>query len=280
MDTPDGGAESHPQHRQDGYDVRVEWGPTGARAITGGSAPATIAVVIDVLSFTSTVQVAVERGIGVLPYRWKGADAELYAAEHDAALAIGRFDQRRDDRGLDDRGLTLSPAQIANLTEAQVAETPRLVLPSPNGSSICFSLVERGLRVVAASLRNRGAVADWLAERAGPASPIAIVAAGERWPDGTLRPCLEDLWGAGAVVAALAERAPQLTFSPEARASAAAFAVVEHDIEAELLDCSSGRELIEAGFVDDVLTASRIDRGSAVPVLEPAREERIFVRAD
>ena len=45
-----------------------------------------------------------------------------------------------------------------------------------------------------------------------------MIAAGEQWPTGGLRPCLEDALGAGAIVAAM-----QRTSSPEARAAAAAF---------------------------------------------------------
>ena len=55
-------------HAQAAYPVRFEWGPTGADAIADGAA---CAVVVDVLSFTTTVTVAVERGIAVHPFAWK-----------------------------------------------------------------------------------------------------------------------------------------------------------------------------------------------------------------
>ncbi|HRD61661.1 MAG TPA: 2-phosphosulfolactate phosphatase, partial [Nocardioides sp.] len=54
-------------HRQLDHRVRFDWGPTGAAAIAEG---ADVAVVVDVLSFTTTLCVAVERGMTVLPYRW------------------------------------------------------------------------------------------------------------------------------------------------------------------------------------------------------------------
>ena len=96
----------------------------------------------------------------------------------------------------------------------------RVVLPSPNGSSISFGLADRGCAVVGACLRNRAAVARWLRARGGT---VAVVAAGERWPDDSLRPAAEDLWGAGAVLALLDDDA----LSPEARLAADAFRVVE-----------------------------------------------------
>ena len=138
---------------------------------------ADIAVVVDVLSFTTTLTVAVERGMTVFPYVWKGSRAEEYAAERDAVLAIGRF----EDRG--EGGVTLSPAAMS-----RVEGVERIVLPSPNGSSICFGLADSGLTVVGACLRNRAAVARWLAPQLSAVAKVAVVAAGERWPDGSLRP--------------------------------------------------------------------------------------------
>ena len=190
----------NPHHRQLDHRVRFDWGPTGAAAIAEG---ADVAVVVDVLSFTTTLCVAVERGMTVLPYRWKDERAAAYAEERAATLAVGRFEARSLPGGA---GVSLSPAAMA-----RVSGVSRIVLPSPNGSSISFGLAESGATVVGACLRNRRAVADWVAARGGT---VAVVAAGERWPDGSLRPAAEDLWGAGAVLALL----PRDDLSPEARA--------------------------------------------------------------
>jgi 2-phosphosulfolactate phosphatase len=92
---------------------------------------------------------------------------------------------------------------------------------------------------------------------------VAVVAGGERWPDDTLRPCAEDLWGAGAVLALL----PDDDLSPEARLAADAF----HAVEPRLLDamrgCAGGRELADAGFAEDVDVAAELDASDVVPVL-------------
>ena len=243
-----------PAHGQAAYAVRLEWGPTGAAAIGAG---ADIAVVVDVLSFTTTLTVALERGMTVLPYLWQDSRAEAYAVEQDAVLAVGRFERRQGPGGV-----SLSPAAMS-----AVVGVERVVLPSPNGSSICFGLAESGLTVVGACLRNRSAVARWLAPRVAAGARVAVVAAGERWPDGSLRPALEDLWGAGAVLAALDAVERRVDASPEARQAALAFEAARPRLGEDLLACAGGRELAAAGFRDDVLLAADIDVSHVMPIL-------------
>jgi 2-phosphosulfolactate phosphatase len=242
-----------PTHRQSGYRVRFDWGPSGAAAVAAG---ADLAVVVDVLSFTTTLCVAVERGMTVLPHRWKDERAAAYAEAQHATLAVGRLEAR----SLQDEGgsaVSLSPGAMARVTGVD-----RVVLPSPNGSSIAFGLAESGCLVVGACLRNRTAVARHLAAALATGGTVAVVAAGERWPDGSLRPCAEDLWGVGAVLSLL-----DADLSPEARLAAEAFAAVEPALSEALHDCASGRELAAAGFVEDVDVAAELDVSSAVPVL-------------
>ncbi len=128
------------------------------------------------------------------------------------------------------------------------------MLPSPNGSSISAALAATGAAVVGACLRNRTAVA----RHVRGAQSIAVVAAGERWPDGSLRPAIEDLWGAGAVLAALVDREDLSLdgLSPESRVAEAAFRAVEPDLVAQLASCASGLELTDLGFGEDVSIAS------------------------
>ena len=247
-------------HGQTAFTRRLDWGLGGARALVADARPGDVAVVVDVLSFTTTLTVAVEQGVVVHPYPWRAEDAASYAASRDATLAVSRRE------GLADGTVSLSPVSFAGVTGVH-----RVVLPSPNGSAIAFALADAGVTVVGASLRNAPAVAHWL--RARPAARVSVVAAGERWPDGQLRPAVEDLWGGGAVLAGLGETG----LSPEASAAVAAFRAVEGRLAVELPHCASGRELVEDGFAADVEVASAYDVSGVVPVLTgdafvPARD--------
>ncbi|MBS45978.1 MAG: 2-phosphosulfolactate phosphatase [Nocardioides sp.] len=245
-------------HGQASYDVRVEHGPTGAAAAVADLGAGDVAVVVDVLSFTTTLTVAVERGVGVLPFAWRDERAAAYAAEQGAVLAVGRF-EARERPGLP----SLSPAAMAAL---DAAEVERVVLPSPNGSTICTLLAGTGVDVVAACLRNASATAAALAERVRTGSRVVVVAAGERWPDGSLRPAWEDVVGVGAVVAGLLAAVPGGAASPEAMLAAAAWAAVD-DLPSALAVCAGGRELAASGFAEDVAVAAEHDVSDVVPVL-------------
>lgn len=240
-------------HGQESYDVRLDWGPTGGAAV---ARRADVAVVVDVLSFTTTLGIAVSRGTRVHPFPWQDERAAAFAAQRDAVLAVGRFEQA----ALDDPPPSLSPARLL-----EAAPVGRLVLPSPNGSTICAGLADAGPTVVGASLRNRTAVARWLARRLDAGAVVAVVPAGERWPDGSLRPALEDLWGAGAVLAALGPAGRSV--SPEAEHAASSYAAVAGDLPAALAACASGRELAAVGYAADVVAAGEVDADDVVPVL-------------
>jgi 2-phosphosulfolactate phosphatase len=239
----------NPEHGQSAYRVRFDWGLTGARALVADAQPGDVAVVVDVLSFTTTLSVALDRGISVHPYPWAAAEAPAYADERHAVLALGRR------AGLAEGSVSLSPASFDGVSGIE-----RVVLPSPNGSAISFALRDAGVTVIGACLRNAAAVGRWLADRGGR---VAVIAAGERWPDGSLRPAVEDLWGAGAV---LAGSDPAGT-SPEASVAVAAYDAVRTNLQHALPDCASGRELVAAGFARDVEIAGGQDVSDAVPVL-------------
>ena len=159
--------------------------------------------------------------------------------------------------------MSLSPRSVR---EAEHLE--RLVLPSPNGASISASLVGAERAVIGACLRNRRAAAAFVAGRllADPTASVGLVPAGERWPDGSLRPAVEDLWGAGGVVAAL-EDLGLTSVSEEASAAAAAYRLVEARLGEALASCASGRELADGEYAVDVAIAAELDESGSVPRL-------------
>ncbi|WP_034384182.1 2-phosphosulfolactate phosphatase [Deinococcus sp. YIM 77859] len=232
---------------QDEHGVRLEWGEPGVQHL----APwADAVVIVDVLSFSTAVDVGVSGGAAVLPFRWRDTRAATFAAAQGAVLAGDR----------DSGGPTLSPASLLGLPPGT-----RLVLPSPNGGTLC-ALAQESSRavVVAACLRNAGAVGEWLR---GRFARVLVVPAGERWPGGTLRPALEDSLGAGAVVEALC-RSPGLSPSPEAAGARATFQALRKRLPELLSGCASGLELMGRGFPEDVTLAAELNVSSCVPVLQ------------
>jgi 2-phosphosulfolactate phosphatase len=237
------------------FGVRLDWGPAGATAVH-----ADVCVVVDVLSFSTSVTVAVGRGMRVFPHPWRNGEAQDFAAQHDAALAVGRLDATR-------HGAMPAPSlSPANLLACQAI--PRLVLPSPNGSTIAATMQDSGAMVVAGCVRNAGAVAAWLASAIDRGSSIAVIPAGERWgSDGSLRPALEDQLGAGAILAELAGLGYAERFSPEAQSAVELYDAAGARLAERLYECVSGRELTSRGFGSDVAVAAELNASSAVPLL-------------
>jgi 2-phosphosulfolactate phosphatase len=210
-------------------------------------------VIVDVLSFSTAVTIATGRGTAVYPHPWPAPGAEAFAAAHGAVLARPRR--------------AAGPGHPWSLSPASLAGGPlpgRLVLPSRNGSAI--AAVSTGGHILAGGLRNATAVARWLDHHGYgvPGRPAVIIAAGERWPGGELRPALEDLIGAGAIIAALA---PGKARSAEAAAAQALWHACRHQAAELLATCTSGQELGAAGYPADLALAAEHDAQTTVPVL-------------
>lgn len=221
------------------YSVRFEWGEAALRHVATAR---DVVIVVDVLSFSTCVDIACARGAAVLPFAHKDARAAAYAHEQGAALAGPRSGA----------GFSLSPASLMGIDRGT-----RLVLPSPNGSAL--SLAAPSPCVLAGALRNAGAVARYAAAQE---APVVVVAAGERWPDGSLRPAAEDLLGAGAVIDALGG-----SRSPEATLAAAAFNASRASLDEIVGRCASAVELQARGFAADVALALELNVSHCVPRL-------------
>jgi 2-phosphosulfolactate phosphatase len=240
---------SSPYDQHD-FEIRCEWGPAGLSALL----PHCDAIVIvDVFSFSTSVDIVTSNGAMVYPFQRAGTEpaAQAYAAERGALLA-----------GTDPQaGYSLFPSTLL-----EIPAGARLVLPSLNGAVL--SLATGEAPTFAGCLRNARAVAaasDRIA-RSG-AGRIGVIPAGERWPAGTvagetLRPALEDLLGAGAILQHLPGRR-----SPEAELAIAAFRHFQHDLAGSLRSCVSGRELLKRGFSREIELAAALDVSSHAPRL-------------
>lgn len=220
------------------WNVRFEWGLAGIYQLAPIS---DVIVVVDVLSFSTCVDIALTNGAVVFPYGSRDASVHEFAAMKQAysAQAI------RTQSG----GFSLSPASLL-----AIPRDYRLVLPSPNGAAL--SLAGGTVVTLTGCLRNSRAVAQSASRRG---KSIGVIAAGERWADGSLRVCAEDLLGAGAIVCELPG-----SCSPEAQIAAAAF----KSLGPNIASCSSAKELIQRGFERDVLLAADWNVSSTVPVLK------------
>lgn len=119
-----------------------EWGAEGAGAFDGVAAAI---IIVDVLSFSTCVDIAVGRGAVVYPCACEEPHAAARRASTIGAQLAGR-------RGGNNALFSLSPASLFSIEQGT-----KLVLPSPNGSSI--SAVPRTAPVLAGCFRNARAVA-------------------------------------------------------------------------------------------------------------------------
>jgi 2-phosphosulfolactate phosphatase len=222
-----------------------EWGLHGVEALRDQVAAL---VIVDVLSFSTAVDVAVARGASIVPFPFGDHDAARHAAASAGALLA-------EPRGMASASdFTLSPASLVSIPRGT-----RLLLPSPNGSRL--SLAGGTVPVFTGCLRNAKAVAAAAQSMAGGGS-VGVVPAGELWGDGSLRPAVEDLLGAGAILETL-----DLSLSSEARVARDAFRAVRHDLAAILRGSVSGRELIGRGFEKDIKLATALNLSTTAPLL-------------
>lgn len=219
------------------WQIHCEWGPNGL------DAAADVVIIVDVLSFSTTVDIAVSRGAVVLPFATRDARAKEFARESKAELAGLRGESR----------YSLSPVSMLDIPRGT-----RVVLPSPNGATL--SAFAHSEVVFAGCLRNAAAVA-----RAAHASGgrILVLPAGERWHDGSLRPAIEDWLGAGAILDHLAG-----TFSPEAETARETFRAVKDSLARIIRESVSGQELIQRGYREDLELAVQLNVSESVPVLQ------------
>ncbi len=113
-------------------------------------------------------------------------------------------------------GMRAAAADVVVIADADRGpETPELLRLAPRTSLVLEATLESAAAVARAALDEQ--------ERLGERASIAIVAAGQRWADDSLRPSASDLLVAGRVVDELAELG--IDFHSPACAAACAAAV-------------------------------------------------------
>lgn len=153
---------------------------------------------------------------------------------------------------------------------------------SRDGAAVArAAAADSGATVLLGSLRNASAVARATLElqhRRQERTSVSVIAAGELTDAGDLRFAVEDLLGAGTIIAAISDLGSDHT-SPEAAAAGEAARGLRRAMRHLLTASGTGKELSEgveatarieaAGLVPTATTAaSEVDATDAVPVLQ------------
>ena len=109
-------------YNQQEFDIRLEQGLKGVEELAPIS---DVIIIIDILSFSTCVDIATQNGAIIYPYRWKDESAIEYAKTIGAELAD--FNRKYTN-------FSLSPTSLLKMNPAT-----KLMLPSPNGSTLTLS---------------------------------------------------------------------------------------------------------------------------------------------
>lgn len=237
---------------QSPYECKVEWGRRGAReAAERGD----IAIIVDVLSFSSTVVSALSYGAILYPYP-PDLDGKRYAEKVGAEFILGRSEAAKAGRP------TLAPVSFNH-----EHFNKKYVLTSLNGA-FCTWIASKVPALLIGSLLNADSVANAAHQlQKETKANITVIPCGEQWGDireheDSLRPAMEDYLGAGAILSYLEGKK-----SPEAELCRISFQHSKQNIEDMIWDCGSGRELREKGFESDVKHCSHLNAYRTVPIL-------------
>jgi 2-phosphosulfolactate phosphatase len=221
-------------------------------AAATGRAPATIAVVIDVLRATSTIVTALDNGAaGIIPVRETdeaiavmkrvGRERVLLCGERKSILIAG-FD-------LDNSPASYTRERVAGKT---------LVLTTTNGTRALVEATREATAVYCAALLNRDAIVRRLSASEGDARLQCAGSEGE--------PSFEDLLCAGAIADALMHLDRSIAITDAARVAATVYAANAKRITTAIASGTHAKSLIAAGFAADVAACARIDVSDCVPL--------------
>lgn len=210
---------------QSGYQVRFEWGVAGVDRL----APSDVAVVVDVLSFSTAMTDRVAGGETV--------------PLDDSARAVSLNGAAVAERAADTGAVVL----LGGLRNAGAVAGAIMAEQTRRGERTSIAVIAAG------ELSHRRTDGDAVGDGADAAA--------------ILRFAVEDLLGAGAVIDALGTLGIDHT-SPEAAAACESFRGLRGAARHLLTASGSGRELAERDRRDDVLHAAALDADTVVPRLD------------
>ncbi len=218
------------------FQINCEWGLKGVEFLAPIS---DVIIIVDVLSFSTSVDIACENGALIYP-------------------SLGDINKIADDDSLMARPRDLNEYSLSPYSLLDIPPDTKLILPSPNGSAL--SLSTGNTLTLCGCLRNFRSVAAYAMNYG---KRISVIPAGERWEDGSIRFALEDLFGAGAILSCLKGK-----LSPESILAINVYHSLHNEETDTLKRCSSGSELIEKGFEVDVYLAADMNVSECIPVLK------------
>jgi 2-phosphosulfolactate phosphatase len=216
-----------------------------------------VCIVVDVLRASTSIVTLLERG----------ASPVVAAAGIDEARALhGRLPDYLlcgERGGLPPRGFDYgnSPAEFSRL-----ALTGRgAILATSNGTRLLAELADAPAVIVGCLLNRTAAAraATGIAREQG--LDIAVICSAAY---GGTTFVLEDALGAGAIVDAALSAEPALEAGDAARFARDAFLAAASDLPTVVASASHAKELIEAGFEEDVAYCARLDVSTVAPSLQ------------
>jgi 2-phosphosulfolactate phosphatase len=223
------------------HDIYCEWGLDGIKNL---SPIVDVIIIVDILSFSTSVDIALGRGANIFPFAYKDERAGKYAEKNDAVLASPVRSHSE---------LSLSPSSLKSIQPGT-----KLLLPSPNGSELSLAAADKV--TLTSCFRNCKAVAEYAMSLN---KNIGVIPAGEKWKDGTLRTAMEDYIGAGAVISFLKGKRSETAEDAEL-----SFKGFWRNLYDTIKKSVSGIELVDMGFPEDVSLACEYNVSEVIPLLQ------------
>jgi len=215
-----------------------------------------VCVVVDVLRASSSIVTLFERGASpVIAAAGIDEARALHSRLADYLLCGERGGQ--PPRGFDYGN---SPAEFSRLELTGKSA----ILATSNGTRLLAGLAAAPA-VLVGCLLNRTAVAKMATEVARERGLDIAVVCSAAYGGTTF--VLEDALGAGAIADAALAAAPELDAGDAARFARDAFLNAAKDLPAAVASAYHAKELIEAGFEEDVAYCARLDGSTIVPLL-------------